>query len=65
MDHATTLEAVVEEGLRRVVSDESAKKPCVFNPPTVQGQGLQDGLKEGDWDAIRDMIYPIPEDLKQ
>ena len=65
LDHATTLNAIVEEGLRRVVADKPTGMPYVFDPPTVHGQGLQDGLREGDWDAIRELIYPVPEDLQK
>lgn len=52
----TTLRALVEEGLRRVLR-ERGKKPFRFRDASFKGKGLQPGIREGDWAQIRDLIY--------
>ena len=57
----TTLRAVVETGLRRVLEEhEQSQSP----PPTFQlrdgsfkGRGLQPEFRDGSWEKIRDAIY--------
>jgi hypothetical protein len=54
----TTLRALVEEGLRRVLSGR--KKPAdrfVLRDAGVKGRGPARGIHEGDWEEIRDRIY--------
>lgn len=61
LENDTTLKAIVEEGLRQVVHGDvtsSPRKPTPFKLTTFRGKGLQPGIREGDWETIRDLIYP-------
>jgi len=58
-DHRTMKE-LLEEGLRRVLADEEPRKPFKLRQvPPVQGEGLQPGIREGDWETIRDISYGL------
>ena len=58
VERRTTLKALVEEGLTRVLGAEPRPRKrfrlrkCAFG-----GSGLQPGLSWGDWDTIRDLSY--------
>jgi len=56
-EEKTTVKALVEEGLRKVVTDRRQGKPFKLRKVTFKGKGLQPGIKEGDWETIRSMIY--------
>ena len=51
----TTIKALVEESLRRVLKERECARRFDFRPVTFGGQGLQPGME--DWDAVRDAIY--------
>ena len=51
------LEAALQGHLQR--SKAVAKKPFKLRRKPFHGQGLQPGIREGDWDQIRDLIYPV------
>jgi hypothetical protein len=51
----TTLRDVVERGLRREVEDRNIG--YVLVDASFSGSGLQPGVDEGDWGAVRDLIY--------
>jgi len=54
----TTLRALVEAGLRRVLAERRAKTtPFRLRDARFRGEGLQPGVVSGDWDAIRGEIY--------
>jgi hypothetical protein len=54
----TTLRALVEDGLRQVISARSAKKkPVKFRFTTFRGEGLQPEFQDAGWEKIRDAIY--------
>lgn len=53
----TTVRALVEAGLRRVLSESRPKQPFKLRDGRVNGNGLQPGIREGDWEQIRDIIY--------
>ena len=53
----STIRALVEEGLRRVVEERTSRKPFRLRRASVRGKGLQPHVKEGDWDHIRSMVY--------
>jgi len=57
----TTMRALIEEGLRLVLEREPPKKPFVMRDGSVKGNGLQPGMREGDWKQLRAMIYNEPE----
>lgn len=52
----TTVRALIEEGLRWAVAQR--RRPRYrMRDASVGGQGLQEGMKEGSWEQIRDLIY--------
>jgi Arc/MetJ family transcription regulator len=55
----TTLRSLVEEGLRRVVSDRRRrqKKSFRLRKATFKGRGLQPHLAGATWDQILDIGY--------
>ena len=54
----TTLKALVEEGLRWVLSRRRGKaERFVLRDAAVGGDGVREGLTEGDWEHLRDVIY--------
>lgn len=54
----TTLKALVEAGLRRVLAEHRGKgAPFRLRDASFRGEGLQPGVSNGSWEAIRDAIY--------
>ncbi len=53
----TTLRALVEEGLRRVLGERRTRKEFRLRKASFRGKGLQPEIGEGSWERIRDAIY--------
>ena len=53
----TTLRAVLEEGLRRVLSERESDPAFRLRDVTFGEGGLVEGLPEGDWERLRDLAY--------
>lgn len=53
----TTVRALVEEGLRRILDERKGRGPFRLRHASFAGNGLQPGQREGDWAEIRQMIY--------
>jgi len=54
----TTLKALVESGLRRVLAERRGQRvPFRLRDASFRGEGLQPGFAAGSWEAIRDAIY--------
>jgi Arc/MetJ family transcription regulator len=53
----TTLKALVEQGLRRVVSERKRRQGFHLRKVTVKGHGLQPHLSGAAWDQIRELSY--------
>jgi hypothetical protein len=53
----TTLRALIEEGLRRVLRGRKDSTPFRLRDASVAGKGVQEGIREGDWETIRALIY--------
>lgn len=53
----TTVRALIELGLRRVLDERRSAKPFRLRRATYQGMGLQPPLTDADWDAIRQRAY--------
>jgi hypothetical protein len=53
----TTVKAMVEEGLRKVLAQRKKEKPFQLRKVTFKGGGLQPHLSEGSWNEIRDLAY--------
>ncbi len=53
----TTLRALVEQGLRHVISERNQKQPFRLRLITSGGRGLRPELQDAGWDEIRDLSY--------
>ena len=52
-----TLRALVEEGLRTVIAERAERRRFRLRKASFRGRGLQKGIVEGRWDAVRDAVY--------
>ena len=53
----TTLRALVEQGLRRVVEERRRDEPFRLRDASVKGRGLRPELADAGWDEIRRLAY--------
>jgi len=53
----TTVRALIEDGLRRVLGDRRRKQTFRFRRATFKGRGLQPHVASGSWERLRDLIY--------
>jgi hypothetical protein len=53
----TTLRALIEQGLRQVLSDEQQPADFRLRDGSVDGQGLRDEFRDKDWAALRRAAY--------
>lgn len=53
----TTLRAVVEEGIRTVLSREASEAPFILRDASVGGRGVRPEVREGGWERIAELIY--------
>jgi hypothetical protein len=53
----TTLRALVERGLRRVVAEGKQKRPFKLRKASFKGRGLRPELTDVGWERIRDLAY--------
>jgi hypothetical protein len=54
----TTMKALIEEGLRRVIADEHhRKKDFRMRRVTFKGRGLHPDVDGASWEKIREMTY--------
>jgi len=53
----TTLRALVEQGLRKIIAERKSARPFRLRKVTFNGQGLVPELRDADWDEIRDLAY--------
>ena len=56
-ERGTTLRALVEMGLRRVLEDSQSSERFRLRDASVDGRGLQPEFRDGDWEQIRDAAY--------
>ena len=56
-ERGTTLRAIMEEGLRAVLVKDDGERPFVLRDASVDGNGLQAGIREGGWDRISALIH--------
>ena len=55
--HNTTLRALVEQGLEKVLRELRNPKPYKLKDGSVSGQGLQPGQENLSWAEVRDRVY--------
>lgn len=53
----TTVRALIEEGLRHVLKSRRTDRPFRLRDGSFKGDGLQPGIREGDWEQIRSLLY--------
>jgi Arc/MetJ family transcription regulator len=53
----TTVKALVEQGLRRVVTERRRTSTFRLRKATFKGNGLQPGVDHADWERIRSLAY--------
>lgn len=53
----TTLRALIEEGLRRLIAERKRRGNFPLPRASFRGNGLRPGVRDGSWDAIRELIY--------
>ncbi len=53
----TTLRALVEEGLRRIIAERRHAAAFRLRKATFKGTGLQAGVAGVPWERIRDLAY--------
>ncbi len=53
----TTLKALVEEGLRRIISERKRRTKFRLRKGSFRGNGLQAHLKGASWDRCRELGY--------
>ena len=56
-EERTTLRALIEEGLRRVLERRQRQSPFKLRRASFRGNGPQPNITEGHWERIRDLIY--------
>jgi hypothetical protein len=57
VDEHTTIRALVEEGLRRVLDERRERKPFTLRDGSVDGRGLKPEFRGASWEKIREAIY--------
>ena len=53
----TTLKSLMEEGLRRIITEHKQHGEFKLRKATFQGKGLQPHLEGATWERIRDVSY--------
>jgi len=53
----TTLRALVEEGLRKVIEERQQGQGFRLRRATFRGQGLKPQVSDASWEQLRELIY--------
>jgi hypothetical protein len=53
----TTMKALIERGLRRVISELKQRERFKLRKATFKGKGLQPHLAGASWEQLRDISY--------
>lgn len=56
-EEKTTLRALVEAGLQRVLEDRERKPRFRLRDASFEGRGLQPEFRGAGWERIRDAVY--------
>ena len=52
-----TLRALVEQGLRHIVTEKKRRPPFHLRKASFKGRGLRPELADAGWDRLRDLAY--------
>ena len=53
----TTLRALVEQGLRRVIAEKKDASPFKLRSAAFKGNGLRPELRDASWETLREKAY--------
>jgi hypothetical protein len=53
----TTLRALVEQGLRRVLADRQRRRGFRLRKASFKGQGLHPDMRNAGWERLRELAY--------
>jgi hypothetical protein len=53
----TTLRALVERGLRHVLTEKRRRPTFRLRKASFKGRGLQPDMKEAGWEKLRELAY--------
>jgi hypothetical protein len=53
----TTLRALVEQGLRRIVTEKKQKTAFRLRRASFKGNGLRSEIEDAGWERLRDLAY--------
>ncbi|GMQ80023.1 MAG: hypothetical protein BMS9Abin03_492 [Thermodesulfobacteriota bacterium] len=53
----TTVKNLIEEGLRRIISERKRKSEFYLRKATFKGNGLQTHIEGASWEKFREMTY--------
>jgi len=53
----TTVRALVEQGLRKVVAERKSRGVFRLRKAAFKGKGIQPGMENATWERIRETIY--------
>lgn len=53
----TTVKALVEEGLRRIIADRKRAGTFKLRKVSFKGKGLQPHLTDASWESVREITY--------
>lgn len=53
----TTVRALIEEGLRRVLRERRRRGRFRLRKATFKGSGLQPHVADGSWERLRELVY--------
>ena len=53
----TTVRALIEEGLRRVLEERAERSDFRLRRVTFKGKGLRAEVRDGSWERVRELIY--------
>lgn len=56
-EEQTTLKALMEEGLRRIIAEHRRRGSFKLKSATFKGNGLQANMEGATWERIRDISY--------
>ena len=52
-----SVRSLVELGLRKLLAEKLPAREFKLRHASFRGKGLQPGLREGDWQQVRELIY--------